>query len=419
MKHILRALGYQLTRKRINEKRISSLHISVKKQEISYFILSTNLILSFDYQGARCYFRECPQIMPRKKFFLQSMNTFLETLNHLGIDRQHFKQDIPIKLEFSNTAIERFKAYLKEKTADGQFLKMLYNMDRLAQKARFSIWTEQTYDQSFFAAFGLGDRPKETDDISIYFIWYIRSVAARYRTLRIVRGRKHSYFNAVRALASEAVAEAVGLEHMATNTRFCTLHMEDGSELFGLLSDSAPGLRMMDTHVEPSGSLQRELMDLFLLDILCYQMDHGPNNYSVTVDENGTASVCAFDNDSPVTFFPHCTVSRPLAGCTPLKDKKGRILRPFVGREIARRIQAVNTHKLGKQLAPYLNRLQIAALSGRFRLLRKAIREAQKQNENFLIPADGWGEQTVKCEMSGKYGMTYLTKALQQQDSGT
>lgn len=411
----LRALGYQLTRKRINEKRISSLHISVKKQEISYFILSTNLILSFDYQGARCYFRECPRIMPRRRFFLQSMATFLEMLNHLGIDRQHFKQEIPIKLEFSDTAIDQFKAYLNEKTADRQFLKMLYNMDRIAQRARFSIWTEQIYDQSFFTTFGLGDRPKETDDISIYFIWYIRSVAAGYRTLRVVRGRKHSYFNAVRALASEVVAETVGLKHMATNTRFCTLHMEDGSELFGLLSDSAPGVRMMDAHIEPSGSLQRELMDLFLLDILCYQVDHGPNNYSVAVSENGTASVCPFDNDNPLTFFPHCTVSRPLAGCTSLKDKKGKILRPFLDRDVVQRLQTVDTHKLGKQLAPYLNRLQIAALSGRFRLLRKAIREGQKLNEDFLIPADAWDEQTVKCEMSGKYGMTYLTRILQQQ----
>lgn len=411
MKHILRAMAYQLTRKKVSEKRISSLHISVRKRDVFCFNLSTNPILSFDYHGERCYFRACPRIMDRKRYFLQSIDDFFVSLDHLGIDRRHFKQDFPVKLNFSDEEIRRFKAYLKDKAEDRRFLKMLYNMDLISQKIRFSIWTEQTYDQPFFSAFGLEDRPQRTDDISVYFIWCIRSAAVRYRTISIARGREYSHFNAVRAVASRIVAESLGLGHMITSARFCTLHMDDGSSVFGLLSDTAPGTRMLDSSIEPSGMLQRELGNLFLLDLISFQVDHGPNNYNVDLD----GTVCAFDNDNPMTFFPRFTISNSFGGCSPFIDDNGIVFRPYLDRNVAERILRLDVHGIKKELKPYLNFLQVAALSHRIRLIRKAIQRTQKESSVFLIDGDNWDLQTVARELSGDYGATYLTKALRSE----
>ena len=46
--------------------------------------------------------------------------------------------------------------------------------------------------------------------------------------------------------------------------------------------------------------------------------------------------------------------------------------------------------RLKKQLRPYLNGLQIAALLLRLRALNRAVAATQKDNDRFLLRADQW-----------------------------
>lgn len=275
----------------------------------------------------------------------------------------------------------------------------------------FSIWKKQTYDHHFFESFGLDNLPDGTDDVAIYFLWCMRSAALSLRSTAFVYGDKYSFFCAVKAMSMQIVAEELGLSYIITPSEWCNLEVEGGKSFFGLLSNSAPGERMSDCSVPPSGALQRELINLNVLDAICFQNDHGPNNYNI-YKENGEFKVCAFDNDNPSTFFPIFSVSASLAGCSPLINKKGIVNRPFFDKDLAERIRTLDIGALQKRLKPYLNQIQIISLKARIKKLQKAVKKTSEVNQSFLIEHSKWNERTVSLELKGKYGETYLTKAV-------
>ncbi len=412
MRQILRSVAYGMTRKRINEQQLEPLHIHIDHRDISCFNLSTNAILSFYQDGELCYFRECPKLCSRSAFMQNAVEVFWRRLHRLGINPEHFKQALPIKLEFSDATVKSFSAYLTSKMTDRHFINTLSKTDRIAQSCRFSVWEPQIYDRAFFKRFGMEDIPEGMDDIAVYFLWCMRSAAAGYRTLNLVRGKEYSYFNAVRAVSSRIVAEALGLEHMITDARFCVLHTEDGASIRGFLSHAAPGSRMVDSTVAPTGSLQQALGNLQILDLISYQVDHGPNNYNVFLDGEGRASVCAFDNDNPTTFFPIPIISRPFVGCSSFVDGKGRVQRPFVDKTLADRMAALSVSDLDQRLKPYLNLLQRRALISRIKKLNRVIQRSLRDGNHFLLTPEEWNDATVQQELSGRYGVTYLSKAL-------
>lgn len=63
-------------------------------------------------------------------------------------------------------------------------------------------------------------------------------------------------------------------------------------------------------------------------------------------------------------------------------------------------------------LKPYLNLIQIISLKARIKKLQNAIKKTSEVNQSFLIEHSKWNESTVLLELKGKYGETYLTKAV-------
>lgn len=410
MKEFVRDCFYMLTYKRITEELIEPYEIRLKRGEISFFNLSTNGILSFARDGEILYFRECPELLTGDAYWEKAIRRFFESLDRLYISKEHFSQNIPIRLEFREEEISSFQEYIRDRWRDRPFRKALSSADRTAQKYGFSIWEEQTYDCAFFERFALYNLPHNCWDIAAYFLWYIRSICSNYRLGNIVRGEQHSFFSASKAYATQIVAEELGLAHLITQSQWCRVVVEDGETYFGLLSTSAPGNRMCDQRIRPDGSLQKELLDLNMLDVICHQPDHGPNNYNVARNEDGKYSICAFDNDNPQTFFPWFSVFWTLAGCSPFADISG-ICRPYLDRDAMERLDRLNFGRLKRRLKPYLNPLQIAAVVYRICTLRRAVERTQRKNPDFLIRGTQWGEQTMEKEMSGMYGKTYLMKS--------
>ena len=413
MKNMMRVLAYRLTKKRINEKKLSFLHLHIKDDKISCFNLSTNTILSFQYDEDIYYFRECPKLYRRKNFFRKAVDDFFASLRYVNIDQNNFKQEILINLNFTCETVASFSSYIKSKMRDNAFVNGLSRSDKIGQALHFSIWERRNYDKCFFDSFGIGDIPEGTEDIAIYFLWCMCCSAVSYGKLRLVRGKEYSYFNAVRAISSRILAETLDLAHIITDAQFCIIHTENGREFRGVLSRAAPGMRMLDTAISPTGSLQQELGNLHLLDVLALQTDHGPNNYNVFWDGDGKARVCAFDNDNPMTFFPIPSISRFFQGCSPYVNRRGHIERPFVDKELAKKIESISTVKLNRKLKPYLNLLQRRAMLLRLKKLRNAIRKASKKENISLLASGDWDAETVRLELSGEYGVTYLTKAVE------
>ena len=410
MKQLIRNLAYQLTRKRIREDSLIVQEITLKREELSLFCLSTNPIISFIHDGQLWYFRECPRILPVNAYWDEMIERFFDSLDLLGISKEHFAQDIPIRISFDDMETACFRQYITRKRHNRRFQNAIRNADRISQKMHFSIWENQTYDTAFFETFALEELPEKCRDIAVYFLWNMRSAAANFRLIHFTRGKRYSFFSASRAVASRVVAEALNQEHLVTPASFCRLVIDKDKVLFGVISPGAPGNRMYDLALEPTASLQRELLCLNILDVICHQTDHSPNNYNVSVEADGNSAVCAFDNDNPQTFFPDFSIRSPLSGCAPVIDGGNQIQRPHMDRSLAETLLRLDPRKLRLLLKPYLNVLQIAAVNTRIRRLNRAIVKTQAQNPGFLI--DEWTMETVAEEITDCSVQTYLKKAV-------
>lgn len=415
MKYLIRSIMYQTMRKYIDENKLNIRQMSIRKEDIFFFSLSSNPIISFCLNGKIYYFRECKKILPEKQYIENVIYEFFYFLDRLPIKMQSFQQEFPINLSFSNSAVLSFRGYIQHCIARPCFVKNMLRTDLISEKNGFSIWANQKYAKDFFEQYGLSALPETLWDIGIYFLWYMRSAAITYRTLRIVRGKKYSFFNAVKSIASRIVAEELDVESLITTAQWCRLEIEGRESIFGVLSDAAPGIRMCDGGWVKEGSLQRSLMNLNILDIICYQPDHGPNNYTVITEAVGRGMICAFDNDNPYTFFPCPIVSMSLVNCSSFVTKDGMIFRPYIDEIMAQKVLELDIKVLKKRLRDYLNILQIWALMLRVKQLENIIRKTRIQKPDcFLSPSD-WNEYTIEKELNGNYGETYLTKALNRK----
>lgn len=415
MKNFLRCGLYQTMRKRVDETALSVRQLALSEKAISYFNLSSHPILSFTYEGTLYYFRECPRLRTFEAYVKNAIDTFFQSIYQLHINEEHFKQTIPIRLDFSSEEVASFREYVQSLLLEKAFLNTLSYADRISQKQGFSIWDPREYTKDFFGAYGLGDLPDGCYDIAVYFLWYMRNSAAEYRTLRLARGEQYSYFSAVRSVAGRIVAEALEVSSLMTTAEFCRLVLDNGAERFGVLSPAADGSRMKDTDVPMTGSLQRELLNLNLLDMVCFQTDHGVNNYNV-FERDGAYAVCAFDNDNPYTFLPIPTIRRNFLGCSSLVDRDGYLYRPLVDQQLFRNIQNLNVNGLKKQLKPYLNRWQRWALGVRIRKIQTMLNRSVRRMPTLAVGDAAWNDQTVAEELSGRYGTTYLTLASKARD---
>ena len=411
MNRILRDVAYLFTMKRLDEKKMKSKRICLHGEDLSFFTLSTNSIISFNYEGVHYYFRECPKEMSYNDYFIYYINRFFIMIDKANAIDKNFSQKTPISVSFSAETVGNFRVYIDRKVKHRSFLKELSKADVISEKIGFNIWENQKFDKKFFCQFGLDNLPENLYEISVSFLWYVRSVANNYRRRNIVRGKNYSYFSAVRSLSSKIVADELGLGHIIPDSCWCELVIDDRDTLFGILCSEAPGKRMADTVIEHPYKIQKELMNLNVLDVISFQKDHGPNNYNVDLNNVEDQFVCAYDNDNPVTFFPLPTVKLSLSGCSPLINKRGIIDRPYFDTKLAMRIKNIDYNILLRKLKPYLNYLQRASLFVRLYKINRAISKTDRTKNGFLLQEDQWNEHTAKSELGNEQVVTYLSKA--------
>lgn len=411
MNRFLRNIAYLFTVKHLDEKKIKSKRICLYGEDLSFSTLSTNSIISFYYEGDYFYFRECPKEMKFNDYFIYYINRFFFMVDKSKKINKNFSQRIPISISFSTNTVGNFRAYIDRKVKCRRFLKELSKADVISEKIGFNIWKQQKYDKDFFNKFGLDELPEDLYEISVSFLWYVRSIANNYRRRNIVRGKKYSYFSAVRSLSSKIVADELGLGHMIPDGCWCELVIDDRDSLFGILCNEALGKRMADTVIVNPCKIQKELMNLNVLDAILLQTDHGPNNYNVDLNNAEEQLICAYDNDNPFTLFPLPTVKLSLSGCSPLVSKKGIIDRPYFDLKLAMRIKTTDYNNLLRKLKPYLNSLQRASLLIRVHKINRAISKTDRMNNGFLLREDQWNDRTAQSELDNESAVTYLSKA--------
>ena len=193
--------------------------------------------------------------MKFRDYFICSAKRFFFIIVRSNISKDDFSQDIPISTSFSDETVKAFKKYIESTIANKSFLKTMSDADIISERIGFNIWTNQKYGKEFFSSFGFDDIPENLQEIAVSFLWYMRSAAMNYRNRNIVRGGMHSFFGAVRAVSSKTVAESLGLNHMIPDCRWCSLSVDGGEPLLGVISDAAPGERMADTFIDNPNNL--------------------------------------------------------------------------------------------------------------------------------------------------------------------
>lgn len=141
-----------------------------------------------------------------------------------------------------------------------------------------------------------------------HFLKYVMNTIGHHHRNR--RGGEWEFSNANRQMATEAMAELVGLGYMFPHSEFVVVTTPEGEQMRGTLMENAggvstEGISAERSHSVCSPSLQRELIKLSVLDTITFERDHRPGNYNMILDDNDRVSgLSVFDNDAEMTFAP-------------------------------------------------------------------------------------------------------------------
>lgn len=412
MNRLLRACINRTMCKRLDERKLDVRHLHTSA--LCYEPISSNVVAAFCADAEEFYFRECLPRMARQAFVQYAIDRFFVIVRNTRSVSESEKEQLCVSLPFSDEITEAFQKYIDERPRTRRFCAALLRAGRVAEKGGFCLWERDALASLRPEKCGLTALPRGCDEIAAYFIWYMRAVAAEYRTRNIVRGRKYLCFSAVKTMASAIVSRAFGMERLIARSWWCTLTCDDGRTLFGVATRRVPGVRMCDAGIRPDGALQRELLNLNALDALCFQTDHAANNYHV-VCKDGTYTLCAFDNDNPNTFLPIPTLRVGLSGCTPIVNRRGLLNRPYFCRETAQAIWQADLAALRRETSACLNAAQRAALICRVKKMRRMLRKTRKRTPEVLTDVRQWGTRTLAAECAQRYGKTYLTAASEKR----
>ncbi len=397
---------FLLAYKRINISSFTLKTIEVHRCNVSYFPLSFNTILIVKEKGQIFYFRECRKHTDFKTFIDELFDEFYVIANK-GYSNDNFLQAVPFRTSYTNKEISSFKKEL-EKCKKERFYKRILDIDYYLKKEGFALWqnkidlSNDTLDRLDLYKVSLINKA-----LFAYFLSFINSAIISYKFHSFVGHEEYETFNASRSIASYIVAKALGLERLITPSYLVKLSI-DGQVKIGVLCNKADGVRALDAEFEITPSLQKELNNLQLLDVICSQYDHFSNNYNITNGGTDYAGVCAFDNDMNKTFLPFPVISfKPYYNGSPY-IKHGYINRPYMDKNTVESVFNININHLKKELVPYLTKLQLWSLEWRIRMIRKAISNSIKKNSLCLLGDSDWSTNTIEEELSGKYGQSYL-----------
>lgn len=251
-------------------------------------------------------------------------------------------------------------------------------------------------------------------DVIETFVWYSRSHIDAWNFAKGVNKNSWQTYNAQRGIATYEISKVIGLEGIVPKTSYCRLSIDERRTKFGSFMDLAEGIHYDEySHYDKdkvlTPKLQRALVNLNILDAITYEKDHRLNNYNIVFGDNGKAiDVCAYDNDAGPTFFisPSPTFST-YAGCSPI-IMNGLVNRPHLAKNVAERLLSVKKAEVYNALDGLCNGVQKWACWQRVQAVQKAIKKTSRLNSDFLLDNSQWNESTMREELSGKYGKTYL-----------
>lgn len=228
---------------------------------------------------------------------------------------------------------------------------------------------------------------------------------------RVIENNIHSISSACKTKAYEEIAGMLGLEGICPKSELVSIP-DYG---VGLLQVPCEGICIMTkgqkTRIRMiTPAFQKAMSDFNLLDVVCHEMDHSPNNYNVVIDaEENAVSVSAFDNNGIGTFSLRSDISfSTFLECSPFITESGTVNRPFVSFETVEALHKISLLRLYWHMKQYIGFIPTIFMYIRIIRLKAAIQKTSKIRSDFLRKEDQWDEKTIQEELDGPWGKTYL-----------
>ena len=387
--HLIFVLSFlRFTRKKSNLKKEGILSIS-NCCYLYKFVYTTNNVVNVKTDND-LYFRETRTHTNLKSYIFDSVDFFfanvLNEKNDLDIEKKE------ILLNLSNN--KNYKKFIRM----GNMFQISSNINKVISTRKYEL---------------IGLEGFETNNEIIYlFCHYIWSeLYAYYINFSFKKGQLQTFF-ADRIFAHEAIADLLNCQFLMTTSKMAILDI-NGSKRYGVISSKADGFSFdeicCDELVyEIAPSVQKELIILNIVDVICYEKDHKPDNLKFSTKDHIIQHICSFDNDTPSSFFPSSNISFSSYFGSSSILKNGYINRPFLPEELVRRINTITKQEFYAKLKDYLNLIQIKTAFCRFKKIKNAIKKSIDRGVIKVISDKEWDLLTIKEEVSGKYGNTYL-----------
>lgn len=224
-----------------------------------------------------------------------------------------------------------------------------------------------------------------------------------------------------RNVATSRMAALIGLEHLVAKSQEVEIFDEATNRtLRGNLMEKAEGMQMRDeftraykeargkgTAVRVSGSAQRDIVNLQVLDVLCGQMDRHSGNIMVKLDrqtpvseenpltgEETITGIQGIDNDA--AFGTNTDVlnakDRNRHDRRVYDPETGKMTLPYMDKNLAERILELRPEVVRFALTGLITEPEIDAALQRLKLMQKAIRNTSKEQ---FLEDDQWNDETA------------------------
>ena len=372
--------------------------INVSNKNIRY-IISSGITLEIKDNDKVFYFRECEEHLPLKKYVKKFIDFYFSYVYEYR--------------EFAVSDKEKICTSLKGKCNFKKFINMgsVYN----PQSGCYKVFRNM-HDPIII---GISDGEDKDFVFRIrYFIRYSYCKLTDYFNNKILffNNKVHSA-NSCRNFAYQALAGLVGIADYIPFSEYCFVDIDGKEKLFGYVMENAGGvdpskLSAVEIENKLTPQIQQQLVNLNLIDYLGDMKDHRAGNYYIVENEKGLFDkIRCFDNNEGFAFNKELFFGGNHGeSCFVLKHFI--INRPFLDCYIANRVLGIKKSDLINVLKKILRKQQINRIWQRLVYLKKSIKRTTAIRKNFLLKDNEWDSNTIKQELEGKYGKTYLTLLL-------
>ena len=311
--------------------------IEVAKEDIMLLSCS-NVVLRIYSCGQNGYFTECRRHVPLKSYIMKLADDYFDLL----CPGAYASQD---------------KLLVYDAVNNPQTYRQLIN-------ALKSDENKSTYEKYLRCNDGrlLGIRTEESDElqksrIRVFVQRYLYPHVQQYYSHRFLMFGKYHTGKTNKVLATETIADLIGANDLNPHAEYVKLRVSGYPDrsIFGIFMEDAKGICAMDMRPDTraqklTGQFQHSIIQMNLLDVICHDMDHSPNNYNVYLDDRGMLEgVHVFDNNDASCFSLRKSINfSTYKNCAHISSADGIINRPAVCRVTAEYIMQLTKQSVKK-----------------------------------------------------------------------